>query len=111
VRADSRAEDEMPASSRKRAHVALSLLRRVADHVDDDVEFLVGEALFESGKISAITGDLPHLTAAVARDRVLPLPAVEHGHVPDAAGVQVFDNPRADQTRPADEKHAHGGSS
>src|SRR3954449_1321796 len=97
----------MAALSCKRPHVARRLLRRIADHVDHDIKPLIRKPVFERSKIVAIAGNLLHALP----DAILLLPAIEHDDIDHALCPrpcpQLLDNPRADQTRSADDENTH----
>src|SRR5439155_14992114 len=91
VRADGRAEDELPASPAERANSRLRLLRLVADHVHHHVEAFIRKPPLERSQIIAIADDLLH----IPRQPVLALPAVEHRDL-RAALLKVLDDAGAD---------------
>src|SRR5260221_578641 len=88
----------------ERADVAFCLLGRKADHVDHHIKSRVGKRSLEFRVVVSIARDM----ADFSRQAILPLSTIKHGDR-GAALLEMFDNPRADQTRAADDENAHGG--
>ena len=93
----------MSAPSCKSAQVAFGLRRGVADHVDNRVIRFVRERSLEACVIVAIAAYAMYF----ARNAILVLPAVKHGHL-RTAGVQMLKNPLADEPGAADDQNPHG---